>query len=404
MWFRLLIVLIGLAITHYGYGDTLAPAPQQNTPPPITTTNKPHQHFGAWLYQQGYDINPQALDTIESIITYADTHQIEHNHILTFIDYSIPANQKRLWIFDLEAHNVLFHTYVSHGLKSGTLESQFFSNRFDSKASSIGVYRTNKTYYGRHGLSLKLDGLDKGFNDNADTRTIVMHGGWYVEEDFVKKYGRAGRSWGCPAIPDQLTTSIINTIKEKSLFIIYYPNIEWFAKSRFLEFDVNDFLVITANYYHTNPSAVAAEKREDILLASLRKNKNSQETEAILTMPADKYALFFQTKVPLERMLRRQIENQEYIALSKTEFDHLLELYPQNKNGFQDVYFILPEIKMSRGYYATEMRIMNFGAITAVQSSNPLIPSDSSYYTVQFTDHTALSLKTSHKFIRWLGL
>lgn len=404
MWFRLFIVLTGVATAHYGYSGTLPPTPLQDAPPAISITNPPSHHFGAWLDQLGFDINPQALDTIESILAYANTHQVEHNHILTFIDYSIPANQKRLWVFDLDAHNVLFHTYVSHGLKSGNLESHFFSNRFDSKASSIGVYRTNKTYYGRHGLSLKLDGLDKGFNDNADSRTIVMHGGWYVEEGFIKKYGRAGRSWGCPAIPDQLTDSLINTIKDKSLFIVYYPSIEWFAKSRFLQFDTNDLLVITADYYPINSLAADSEKREDILLAQVQKKQKNQETETILAIPADKYALLFQTKVPLERMLRRQIEDQEYVALSKTEFDHLLSIYPQNNASFQDIYFIMPEIKMTRGYYATEMHKMNFGAITAVQPSNPLIPADSSYYTVQFANHAAVSLKTSHRFIRWLGL
>lgn len=403
MWFRLLVVLIGITSTHYAYSDTLAPAPQPNTPPAIATTHKPHQHFGAWLYQQGYDINPQALDTIESIITYADTHQIEHNHILTFIDYSIPADQKRLWIFDLEAHNVLFHTYVSHGLKSGTLASQFFSNRFDSKASSIGVYRTNKTYYGRHGLSLKLDGLDRGFNDNADPRAIVMHGGWYVEETFIQKYGRAGRSWGCPAVPDQLTTDIINTIKDKSLFVIYYPSPEWLVKSRFLKHE-SDEALLKPTEQPKSITAIETEKREDVLLAQIQKKHKYQETEAILAMPAERYSSLFQNKVPLERMIRRQIEDQEYIALSKTEFDQLLNTYPRNSTTFQEICFILPEIKMIRGYYVTEMHKMNFGSITDVDLNNPTPKREGRDYTVHFSKHPALALKSTHRFIRWLGL
>ena len=96
---------------------------------------------------------------------------------------------------------LLFHTYVSHGITSGTLLTNYFSNKYNSKASSIGVYKTEKAYYGREGLSLRLDGLDRSFNDNASNRSVVMHGGWYVDEHFIKKYGRPGRSWGCPALP-----------------------------------------------------------------------------------------------------------------------------------------------------------------------------------------------------------
>lgn len=362
----------------------------------------PDQPFKAWVAQQGFDLNPQVLDSIESILNYADTKQIEHNHILTLIDYSLPANQKRLWVFDLDGHRVLFHTYVSHGLKSGSLESRFFSNRFDSKASSIGVFRTNKTYYGRHGLSLRLDGLDRGFNDNADSRTIVMHGGWYVEESFIQKYGRAGRSWGCPAVPDQLTSDIINTIKDKSLLVVYYPSMEWFEKSRFLQRDSDELLTFIAPSFNT--SIIEIEKREEVLLAQMSKKPKSAETEAVLAMPVNRYTTVFQNKAPLERMLRRQIDNEEYIALSKTEFDQLLSLYPQNNQTFQDICLILPEIKMVRGYYATEMRKINFGSITEVQTNPPHIPTTESSYTLYFSNHSALSLRPTNRFIRWLGL
>lgn len=360
------------------------------------------QPFKSWVFQQGFDLNPQVLDSIESILNYANSKQIEHNHILALIDYSIPANQKRLWVFDLDGHRVLFHTYVSHGLKSGSLESRFFSNRFDSKASSIGVFRTNKTYYGRHGLSLRLDGLDRGFNDNADSRTIVMHGGWYVEESFIQKYGRAGRSWGCPAVPDQLTSDIINTIKDKSLLIVYYPSMEWFEKSRFLQRNPNELLTVITPPINT--PMLEIEKREEVLLAQMSKKPKSSETEAVLAMPVDRYTTVFQNKAPLERMLRRQIDNEEYIALSKTEFDHLLSLYPQNNQTFQDICLILPEIKMVRGYYATEMRKINFGSITQVQTNLPHIPTSEYSYTLYFSNHAALSLRPTNRFIRWLGL
>lgn len=433
MW-RLVLIMLNIAMSLFGYQtvfisifpslpkltleNNMLPtksvaesASIQDVSPPVPyhlnlsdyIDNNSTLSFKIWVSQQGYHLNPQVLESIETILNYVNTTQIEHNNILTLIDYSLPASQKRLWVFDLDAHRVLFHTYVSHGLKSGRLESRFFSNRFDSKASSIGVYRTNKTYYGRHGLSLRLDGLDRGFNDNADSRTIVMHGGWYVEESFIQKYGRAGRSWGCPAVPKQLTADIINTIRDKSLLIIYYPSAEWFGKSRFLQRDDELPSKFMTSFIYT--PRVEIEKREDVLLAHITKNHNHSETEAILAMPADRYAHLFQTAPPLERMLRRQVENEEYIALSKTEFDRLLSLYPQNNQTFQDLHLILPEIKMIRGYYATEMRKINYGTITEVQASPPQIPiTECNAYTLYFSNHSALFLKPTNRFIRWLGL
>lgn len=421
MWFsRFFWILLTAILLYWGYLYVFLPThstPYSSTPsiatlelqtrksacilPPIQVPVASLPEKFNWIQQQGFQIDPKVLNSMEAILTYADLNQIEHNHILTIIDYSLPANQKRLWVLDLAAQKVLFHTYVSHGLKSGSLNSNFFSNRFNSKASSIGVYRTDKTYYGRHGLSLKLDGLDRGFNDNADMRAIVMHGGWYVEEEFIQKYGRAGRSWGCPAVPDQLTANIIHTIKDKSLFVIYYPSTEWFEKSRFLQHEsTNPPTQLTAQRQSNNP---VQDNREDVLLAHIQKTRKYQETEAILAMPVTRYTALFQTPAPLERMLRRQIDNQEYIAVSKTEFDKLLKIYPKNTQHFQDLCFILPEIKMIRGYYATEMRRVKMSAITEVDASSPS-PTRDAHYTVHFADHSSVSLKTTHRFIRWLGL
>ena len=121
-------------------------------------------------------------------------------------------------------------------------------------------------------------------------------------------------------------------------------------------------------------------------------------------MPAERYISLFQNKVPLERMIRRQIEDQEYIALSKTEFDQLINTYPRNSTTFQEICFILPEIKMIRGYYVTEMHKMNFGSITDVELNNPSPKREGRDYTVHFAKHPALALKSTHRFIRWLGL
>ncbi len=129
------------------------------------------------LKEQAPTLSNEASETIITTLNCVNKKQILHNQILTFIDYSLPANQKRLWVFDLNNKKVLFHTYVAHGLKTGVMASTFFSNQYNSKASSIGLFHTDKPYYGRHGLSLKLDGLEAGFNDHADGRAVVMHGG-----------------------------------------------------------------------------------------------------------------------------------------------------------------------------------------------------------------------------------
>jgi hypothetical protein len=141
------------------------------------------------LQKEANTLNASVIQKVLTTLKCSLEYNVNHNNILTIIDYSLPSSEKRLWVFDLKEKKLLFHTYVSHGIKSGTLLSNYFSNKYNSKASSIGVYKTNKTYYGRDGLSLRLDGLDSGFNDNASNRYVVMHGGWYVNEPFIKKYG-----------------------------------------------------------------------------------------------------------------------------------------------------------------------------------------------------------------------
>jgi hypothetical protein len=144
--------------------------------------------------------------------------------ILTVIDYSLPSNKQRMWIFDLNREKLLFNTYVAHGQNSGMVTPSHFSNQPSSKASSLGTYVTRDTYYGHKGYSLNLQGLEHGFNDNALARRVVIHGAWYVEPDFIHKSGRAGRSWGCPSIAQTLARPVINTIKNGSVVFAYYPD------------------------------------------------------------------------------------------------------------------------------------------------------------------------------------
>ncbi len=339
-------------------------------------------------------LNRPVIDKVIKSLQCANEYKVDHNHILTIIDYSLPSSEKRLWVFDLYEKKLLFHTYVSHGIKSGTLLSQYFSNKFNSKSSSIGVYKTEDPYYGRHGLSLKLDGLDPGFNDNAANRSVVMHGGWYVDEDFIKKYGRAGRSWGCPAVPDNLISAVINTIKNQSLFVMYYPSDNWFVKSKFL--NCNNLSPVRFAAKSETEMKPPEDQREAVLFANT--SFKHQDSEPIVVMPADTYEQVFHNKAPLERMLRRQINNTEYIALSTTEFETIAN---NNKEALNAVYFVIPVIKMVRGYYATEMHIVDLGKIKQIR----LDPSPTSKsYTVDFETKPSVRLRASNAFIRWLGL
>ncbi|WP_223847300.1 murein L,D-transpeptidase catalytic domain family protein [Hymenobacter montanus] len=144
--------------------------------------------------------------------------------ILTLIDFSRPSHQKRLWVIDVDKAKVLFHTLVAHGKASGADVPLAFSNKGGSEMSSLGFYRTAPTTYtGKHGLSLKLVGLDPGFNTNAESRAVVVHGADYVCEDFVRAHGRLGRSQGCPALPVAETTAIVQTIKGGSVLYLHGP-------------------------------------------------------------------------------------------------------------------------------------------------------------------------------------
>lgn len=153
--------------------------------------------------------------------------------VLTVIDYSLPSNKQRMWVFDVRNEKLLYNTYVAHGKNSGVVANHF-SNRESSKQSSLGTYITKNTYIGHKGYSLNLQGLDRGFNDNAYNRRVVIHGAWYVEPDFIKRAGRAGLSWGCPAIAQTLAKPVINTIKNGSVVFAYYPDKKFLSHSGLL--------------------------------------------------------------------------------------------------------------------------------------------------------------------------
>ncbi len=157
--------------------------------------------------------------------------KIINSSLLSIADFSQSSRQKRLYIIDLKNYKVLFNTWVAHGRNSGAEMAYSFSNANSSFKSSPGFYVTRETYSGKHGYSLKLDGLEKGINDRAYERAIVMHGADYVSPSTIATLGFIGRSHGCPAVPLQLATPIINTIRNGSLFFIYNPSSSYLQRS-----------------------------------------------------------------------------------------------------------------------------------------------------------------------------
>jgi hypothetical protein len=145
--------------------------------------------------------------------------------IVTLIDFSLPSSMKRLWVIDLATKTILFQSLVAHGRNTGEEFANSFSNTAQSLKSSLGFYSTGEVYAGKHGLSLRLDGLEKGINDNARNRGVVMHAADYVSNSFVKNNKRLGRSQGCPALPVALSKDIISAIKDKSCLFIYHPKL-----------------------------------------------------------------------------------------------------------------------------------------------------------------------------------
>ena len=171
-----------------------------------------------------------ALRAFESAWKQGDTRK----KLITVIDYSMPSSEKRVWVIDLDRNRLLFHEYVAHGSGSGGNTASSFSNRDGSHQSNIGLMKTAETYSGKHGYSLKLDGLESGWNSNARSRAIVIHAADYVSEAFIRSHGRLGRSWGCPALRSEISRALIDTIKGGSLVFGYYPDSGWLGGSGYL--------------------------------------------------------------------------------------------------------------------------------------------------------------------------
>jgi len=181
-------------------------------------------------------VNADVLDLALSAVSCGvGSGDLQAPPTLTLIDYSLPSTTPRLWVFDLRTGKVLFNELVAHGRNSGDNIATRFSDVAESRESSIGLFRTADTYVGHNGYSLRLDGLEPGFNGNARERAIVMHGAPYVDAGIAKANGRLGRSWGCPALREAVAHQVIDTVRGGGVIFSYYPDAAWLKTSRFLK-------------------------------------------------------------------------------------------------------------------------------------------------------------------------
>ena len=160
--------------------------------------------------------------------------KIGNDNIISIVDFSRPSSQKRLFVIDIKNFKILFNTYVAHGQGSGTAMATSFSNIPESYQSSLGFYTTSSTYIGKNGYSMHLEGMERGINDKANERAIVMHGAPYVSENFIHNQGFLGRSWGCPAVPEKLNKPIIEKIKNGTCLFIFSENSTYLHNSKIL--------------------------------------------------------------------------------------------------------------------------------------------------------------------------
>ena len=202
---------------------------------PGLCTEKNSIDYTAW-HLAGSGLSKEAFDeAVKGYHFLLEKRSIANPAVLTIIDYSKPSTQKRLFILDMQQGKILFKTLVAHGRNSGLNYATDFSNEEESHKSSLGFYLTGGTYIGANGYSLKLKGCEKGINDKADIRAIVLHGADYVSDAFIRNCGYLGRSYGCPAVPLAQHKKIIDTIKNGSCMFLYHPTKNYSTRSKILD-------------------------------------------------------------------------------------------------------------------------------------------------------------------------
>ncbi|MFI5131005.1 MAG: murein L,D-transpeptidase catalytic domain family protein, partial [Chitinophagales bacterium] len=195
------------------------------TPAPAPAPSADAMELYNDLHLASNGMNPEVFETaLKGFAKLSNEGKITRQDKITIVDFSQPSDHKRLYVIDLNNKEILFQSLVSHGMGTGELWARSFSNNPSSYQSSPGFYITQETYNGNHGYSLRLDGLERGINDNARNRAIVMHGAPYANESSINALGYLGRSQGCPALPSSICKPVINTIKNGTCLFIYTPD------------------------------------------------------------------------------------------------------------------------------------------------------------------------------------
>ncbi len=186
------------------------------------------RHAGANLSEEIFSLAFMGFEKLNA------QGRLSADSILTIIDFSKSSREKRLFVVDLKAQKLLFNSIVAHGRNTGEEFARSFSNALNSHKSSLGFYITGGTYTGSNGFSMLLNGVEKGFNDKARDRAIVMHGADYASEQLIRKKGYLGRSYGCPALPKPLNQKVIEKIKDGNCMFMYYPDEKYLSNSSIL--------------------------------------------------------------------------------------------------------------------------------------------------------------------------
>ncbi|SEN56053.1 L,D-transpeptidase catalytic domain [Pseudomonas sp. ok272] len=202
--------------------------------PAFAATATNNQALYNSLARAAPQLNPQALKSALSAMQCAVSSGAERANHLAVIDYSQPSTARRLWIFDLRKKSLVLRDLVAHGQMSGENFATQFSNREGSYQSSLGLFRTQESYEGAHGYSLRMDGLEPGFNDRARERAIVIHAADYVNPAWSQRQGRIGRSLGCPAVRPQVAKQVIDKLKDGQFMFSWYPDQRWLKQSSYL--------------------------------------------------------------------------------------------------------------------------------------------------------------------------
>ena len=193
------------------------------------------EHLAATIHAQAPNIEVRAIVTALDAYYQVRRRHLTGKPLVTIVDYAVASDRRRLAVADVRSGKVLFYTYVAHGKGSGLKYATRFSNQPGTDASSLGVFLTGDTYYGEHGYSLRLRGLDPQFNGEAYRRAIVVHSAWYVSRTFAQDHGRMGLSWGCFALSRKVESALVNLIRGSTVLVGYYPDPHWLQTSAYLK-------------------------------------------------------------------------------------------------------------------------------------------------------------------------